>query len=95
MAKKLIAVTAIRHNSEDMEAGAEVDTSKFTKEELKSLYDSGAVRVDDDGKADGPNMSVSSPENPEGSQDAQQVGDVSAAQKKAQSTTPSTSPTKK
>jgi hypothetical protein len=83
MAKKLIAVTAIRHNGEDMPANEPVDTSKFTKEELKALYDAGSVRVEDDGN-NGPDTSVNaeaaSPENPTG-QDAQQVGDVSAAAK--------------
>lgn len=82
MAKKLIAVTMIRHNGEDMPAGEPVDTSKFTKDELKALYDAGSVRVEDDGK-EGPDTSVaSSPENPQG-QDAQQVGDAPAAQKSA------------
>jgi hypothetical protein len=81
MAKKLIAVTTIRHNGEDMPANEPVDTSKFTKDELKALYDAGSVRVEDDGRA-GPDTSVeaASPENPTG-QDAQQVGDVSKAAK--------------
>lgn len=82
MAKKLIAVTAIRHNGEDMPANEPIDTSKFTKDELKALYDAGSVRVDDDGQ--GPDTSVqteaASPENPLG-QDAQQVGDVSKVAK--------------
>lgn len=85
MAKKLIAVTAIKHNGEDFEAGSEVDTAKFTKDELKSLHDAGAVRVEDDGKFTGPDTSAASPENPEG-QDAQQVGDVSKAAKEGTAT---------
>lgn len=91
MAKKLIAVTNVRHNGDDIEAGSEVDTSKFTKDELKSLYDSGAVRVEDSGglegsSKNGPDTSMAaSPENPQG-QDAQQVGDVPASQKTATAT---------
>jgi hypothetical protein len=82
MAKKLIAVTGIKHNGEEFAANEELDTSKFTKDELKSLHDAGAVRVDDDGKATGPDTSAASPENPQG-QDAQAVGDVPASAKEA------------
>lgn len=105
MAKKLVAVTGIRHNGEDFEAGSELDTTLFTKEELKSLYDAGAVEVKDDGKseADMGGASSASPSNPQG-QDAQQVGDVPASAKQAgpatsapsaQTTTSKTDSTKK
>jgi hypothetical protein len=93
MAKKLIAVTNIRHSGEDFEAGSELDTTKFTKEELKSLYDAGAVEVQDGGRSEMDNMSSSaSPENPKG-QDAQQVGDVPASAKQGATGTSSAQPT--
>lgn len=47
MAKKLIAVTEIRHNDEIIPAGDTLDASKFDKKQLEALYDAGAVRVDD------------------------------------------------
>lgn len=48
MAKKLVAVTAIKHDGEEFAEGSELDASKFTKEQLKDLYDAGAVEVKDE-----------------------------------------------
>lgn len=52
MAKKLIAVTNIKGGEGDgagfIEAGAEVDTKKFSKDQLRQLLDSGAVEIQDD-----------------------------------------------
>lgn len=48
MAKKLVAVTGIKHNGEFVQAGEAIDASKFSKEELKQLHDAGAVKVDGD-----------------------------------------------
>ncbi len=45
MAKKLVAVTAIKHDGEEFADGSELDASKFSKEQLKDLYDAGAVEV--------------------------------------------------
>lgn len=45
MAKKLFAVTNIKHDDDFYEAGSSVDEKKFTAEQLKELYDAGAVEV--------------------------------------------------
>lgn len=50
MAKKILAVTGIKHNDEFFDAGEELDPSKFTKDQLKELHDNGAVVIKDDGK---------------------------------------------
>lgn len=47
MAKKLIAVTEIRHDDKITPAGETLDASKFDKKQLEALYDAGAVRIDD------------------------------------------------
>lgn len=47
MAKKLVAVTSIKHDGEEFDEGTELDASKFSKEQLKDLYDAGAVKVAD------------------------------------------------
>lgn len=47
MAKKLVAVTEIRHDDQVIAPGETLDASKFDKKQLESLYDAGAVRVDD------------------------------------------------
>lgn len=52
MAKKLVAVTGIKHNGVFYEAGAPVDPSKFSKDELKELHDNGALVIEDDTKAE-------------------------------------------
>lgn len=52
MAKKLVAVTGIKHNGEFYEAGSAVDPSKFSKAELKDLHDNGALVIEDDMKAE-------------------------------------------
>ena len=51
MAKKIVAVTGIRHNGESYEAGETLDPSLFSKDELKDLHDNGALVVVDDSKA--------------------------------------------
>ena len=52
MTKKLFAVTNIKGEEGDgagyVEAGSEVDHSKFTKEQLRELLDSGAVEIRDE-----------------------------------------------
>lgn len=45
MAKKVFANTNIKHNNEYFEAGTELDTDKFTREQLRELYDVGAVEI--------------------------------------------------
>lgn len=47
MAKKLVAVTEVRHNDEVIAAGETLDASKFDKKQLEALYDAGAVRVEE------------------------------------------------
>lgn len=64
MAKKLVAVTEIRHNDEIIPAGETLDTSKFDKKQLEALYDAGAVRVDD-GADEAEKTSTETPENTE------------------------------
>lgn len=50
MAKKLVAKTGIKYGNDDgmgfINEGDTVDTSKFTREQLKELYDAGAVAVE-------------------------------------------------
>lgn len=53
MAKKLVAVTEIRHDDKIIPAGATLDASMFEKSQLEALYDAGAVRVDE-GSNDAP-----------------------------------------
>ena len=43
--KKVFAVTNVRHNNETFDAGSELDTAKFSKEELRALYDNGGVEI--------------------------------------------------
>lgn len=47
MAKKLVAVTEIRHDDKVIPAGDTLDASMFDKNQLEQLYDAGAIRVDD------------------------------------------------
>lgn len=48
MAKKLVAVTGIKHNGKFYSAGEALDPTAFTKDALKELHDNGALRVEDD-----------------------------------------------
>lgn len=52
MAKKLVAVTGIKHNGDFFEAGEPVDPTQFSKAELKELHDNGAIVITDDAKAE-------------------------------------------
>ncbi len=45
MAKKIYAVTNIKGSNVEVVAGDEVPQDRFSKEELKSLYDAGALEV--------------------------------------------------
>lgn len=45
MAKKLVALTNIKHDEDFYEAGSEMDSSKFTEDQLKELMDNGAIEV--------------------------------------------------
>ena len=45
MAKALFAVTNIKHNSDEFAVGTLLDPKAFTKDQLKDLYDAGAVEV--------------------------------------------------
>lgn len=47
MAKKLYAVTNIKCGTGFFDAGSELDPSAFEKDDLKSLYDAGALRIED------------------------------------------------
>ncbi len=84
--KKLVALTNIKHSDGFIDAGDEFDASTFSKEELQSLWDSGAVEVRE-GKA-----SVTSVE-PE-SAPAEAAEPAKAEPAKGPVTTP-TSPAKK
>ena len=69
MAKKLYAVTNIKGRDIEVKAGDSVNPEKFSKEELKALYDNGAVEVREEDEPDtdvpveapGPNTSVENP----------------------------------
>ena len=45
MAKKLFAVTGIKGSNAEIAAGDEVPQEQFSKDELKGLYDAGALEV--------------------------------------------------
>lgn len=66
MANKLVAVTDIKHDGDTIKAGTKVDPSKFSKDQLKELYDAGALTVSEDNDKDeetsGPDTSA--PEEP-------------------------------
>lgn len=47
MPKKIFAVTNIKAGGEFIDAGTEVDTTKFSKEELTRLHDDGAIEIKD------------------------------------------------
>jgi hypothetical protein len=54
MAKKLYAVTNIKGGDVEVKAGDPVDPEKFSKAELKALYDNGAVEVREEADTDAP-----------------------------------------
>lgn len=45
MAKKVVALTNIKYGEGEYAVGDEVDTVKFSKEQLAELYDAGAIDV--------------------------------------------------
>ena len=47
MAKKLYAVTNIKCSTGEYNAGDELDPKSFNPDDLKSLYDAGALRIED------------------------------------------------
>jgi hypothetical protein len=51
MGKKVYAVTNIKHDDELFVAGDEIDTGKFSKEQLRELYDNGALELRDEADA--------------------------------------------
>lgn len=66
MAKKLVAKTGIKYGNDNADGmineGDEVDTSKFSREQLKELYDAGAVGIEgEDDPTVGPNTQVQAP----------------------------------
>lgn len=51
--KKLVALTNIKHDGNEINAGDEVDAGMFSKEQLQDLVDNGAVEVSgSDNKSD-------------------------------------------
>lgn len=68
MANKLVAVTDIKHDGDTIKAGSSVDPGKFSKDQLKELYDAGALMVSDDADKDEENTGpdTTAPEEPTG-----------------------------
>lgn len=85
MAKKLVAVTAIKHDGETYDAGTQIDPTKFTREELAELHDNGALVVSDDAKADDVKAENLTPA--ELGQSGAQMQDVSATAKESTAAT--------
>lgn len=56
MAKKLYAVTNIKNGSDFYEAGKPIDSSKFTKDQLVELHDSGAIVVKNEEDLENPDQ---------------------------------------
>lgn len=79
MAKKIVAVTGIRHNGDEFPAGETVDAAKFNKDELKALHDNGAIVIVDDTKIDEVKAEDLTPEDL--GQKGAQMMDVSAESK--------------
>ena len=80
MAKKIVAVTDIRHDGDTYPAGQPLDPAKFSKDVLKELHDNGAVVIVDD-KAGDVKAEDLTPE--ELGQKGAQMQDVSAEAKQA------------
>jgi hypothetical protein len=106
MAKKLVAVTNIKHNGEYIPAGEAIDASKFEKDELKQLHDAGAVKVEGE---DDPTAEELAPEQPDEAakekneenlkkdaeeEEKKEEAPKAEAPKAATTTTSSTTPTK-
>lgn len=89
MAKKLVAVTGIKHNGEFFPAGEPLDTGKFDKEELKQLHDAGAVKVEGE---DDPTAEELAPEKSvnDGVNTAESKDDKKVEEKKEEAAKPST-----
>lgn len=85
MAKKLVAVTGIKHNGDFFEAGKPVDPSQFSKAELKELHDNGALVIVDDAKAEDVKAEELTPE--ELGQRGAQMQDVPAVSKEGTAAT--------
>lgn len=81
MAKKIVAVTDVKHNGETYPAGSELDPSQFNRDELKQLHDVGAIVVNDDTQPDDVTANTLTPE--ELGQKGAQTQDVSAAAKES------------
>lgn len=81
MAKKIVAVTGIKHDGETIDAGSPIDPSKFTKDELKELHDNGAIVIVDDTTPAEVKAEDLTPE--QLGQRGAQMGDVSAAAKQS------------
>jgi hypothetical protein len=48
MAKKVVAKTRIKHDGKLYEVGSELPVDEFDKEQLKQIYDSGAIEIVDE-----------------------------------------------
>jgi 3-keto-L-gulonate-6-phosphate decarboxylase len=81
MAKRIVAVTAVKHNGDTFDAGAPIDPSKFSKEELKELHDNGAIVIVDDTTTDEVKAENLTPE--QLGQRGAQTSDVSATAKQS------------
>lgn len=91
MAKKLIAVTEIRHDNEIIPAGETLDASKFDKKQLEALYDAGAVRIDDGSSNDEAAREATvqtSEENPQANDSATQSAEASSPVKATTTSSP-------
>ena len=63
MVKKIYAVTNIKGSDVEVTAGEEIDKAQFSSDELKGLYDAGAIEVREGGEekievVKGPDTSV-------------------------------------
>lgn len=85
MAKKIVAVTDVKHNGDTYPAGSELDPSQFNRDELKQLHDAGAIVVNDDSKPDDVTANTLTPE--ELGQKGAQMQDVSATAKEGTAAT--------
>lgn len=47
MTRRLVAVTDISHNRETTISGDPIDPTKFSKEQIQALYESGALRIEE------------------------------------------------
>ena len=84
MAKRLVAITDIKHNGDFFGAGKPIDPSQFSKAELKELHDNGAIVIEDDAKVEDVKGEDLTPE--ELGQKGAQMQDVSAQAKEGTAT---------